>query len=546
MRQIQASIFHSPYVRFGDQLPKCLRNVYYFVTGIVGFLVLFIVAVPAYISLIIYCRITYRNRSSAVQKQFTIDPQATPNKRIPEYVRNMTAMMRLKLITTSAKRKNWIWYLKFLLLQLATFIEYIPNSNNPLLLFNALQEYFTKLYDVPYFVFGNGIGINSYELVKRYVQDIPPRKGFESLGWKVSSSQETFCDITTIFLSSDDPNMKLSRNIVFQWLHAFPHNLHQANSEIRLHLPRIVPRKFDDKPDKNVVYQAVGEVLFFLATGGELRNDERLAFIDCVEDPYIFFPNWFNFLLLGHYFERKTLHSYHVLLQAFSRHTDGPALRAAFVAAANQKSQSEVLKLITIVFSVAGSIAPSKLAVSVIEKLWSDPEKYVGLFRKNPHNFIKECARLDKAVPMVNLLATEEIANEITNKFKEKNADFTIYENTPIHCSIVNANRDKEVFENPDDFIPERSDLNKIIVWNGVEEDIMNPDRTKRPIRYCPGHNLSLDVIQYVAERFSPRLFEKYDSDGTSVRKTGKIVFCTNRLCFQRHLAKEMEDSQSP
>ncbi|CAF5121880.1 unnamed protein product, partial [Rotaria sp. Silwood1] len=48
--------------------------------------------------------------------------------------------------------------------------------------------------------------------------------------------------------------------------------------------------------------------------------------------------------------------SYYTLLQAFARHIDGPELRATFTAADNQKSKSEVLKLITIVFYVAGSI----------------------------------------------------------------------------------------------------------------------------------------------------------------------------------------------
>jgi cytochrome P450 len=52
----------------------------------------------------------------------------------------------------------------------------------------------------------------------------------------------------------------------------------------------------------------------------------------------------------------------------------------------------------------------------------------------------KECARLDKVVPMVNVLAT----NEIEESFQHKNPNIKIPKNTPIHCSIVNANRDKK------------------------------------------------------------------------------------------------------
>jgi hypothetical protein len=510
MNQLQTEVLKHRPVRFGDQFPEPLRKVYHFIVGIIGVIVLFTIALPAYIGLRIYCRIIYRSSSN----QLTTNSQLTPDKFVPEYVRNVTSEMKLTSLTTSYDKRNFIWYLKFLLLQFSTFIEYISNAKNPIALFNALNDYFNQKYNINYFVFGDGIGVNSYELVKRYLQDISPHKDLESLGWQVSSSQATFSDLTTIFLSSDNPQMKLSRDIIFEWLHSFPYNLHDNNTEARFYLSRLVPRKIDQKPDDKIVYQAVGEVIFFLATGGELRKHEREAFIDCVTNSFIFLPNWFNFLLAGHYFERKTLNSYYVLLQAFSRYSDGPALRAAFKVAENQKSPSEVLKLIAIAFSIAGSAAPAKLAFAVIERLWTDVDKAknIFLFKKNPHNYIKECARLDKVVPMVNVIATKTIANEIEENFRNNNLNINIPENTPIHCSLVNANIDEKIFLNPEKFLPERSELNKIFVWNGVEEDILNTDKNKRPIRYCPGHDLSLDVIQYVVEQFLPIISDDNDN----------------------------------
>lgn len=501
LNQLQNESLNRRPVRFGDKFPESLQKIYHLISGICGLIVLFTIALPAYIILRIYCRITYH--------QSIENSQPSPNKFIPEYVRNVTTEMKFISLTTPYHKRNFIWYLKFLLLQLSTFIEYIPNAPEPVILFNALGDYFTRVYNVDYYVFGDGIAVNSYDLVKRYLQDLPPNKGFESLGWHVSSSQETFCDLTTIFLSSDNPDMKLSREIVFQWLHAFPYNLHENNTETRLYLARLVPRQIDKIPEQDAVYQAVGEVMFFLATAGELRKHERQAFIDCVKNAFIFFPNWFNFLLAGHYLERKTLNSYYVLLQAFSRYSDRSALQAAFKAAGTKKSQTEVLKLIAIVFSIAGSAAPAKLAYTVIKRLWEDKEINVRLFKKNPHNFIKECARLDKVVPMVNVFATQEIVNEIEVKF----SNIKIPENTPIHCSLVSANRDKKYFQNPEEFLPERPDLNRIIVWNGVEEDILNKDKTKRPIRYCPGHDLSIDVIQFVAEQFLPVIIDDDDEN---------------------------------
>jgi cytochrome P450 len=233
------------------------------------------------------------------------------------------------------------------------------------------------------------------------------------------------------------------------------------------------------------------------------------------------------------------------------------ALRAAFIAAENKKSKEEVLKFITVVFCVAGSPAPAKLAFTVIDRLWTDKETNVPLFKKNPHNFIKECARLDKVVPTVNVLATNEIANEIENSFKNKNKNITIPENTPIHCSIVNANRDETIFQNPDQFLPDRSDLNKLIVWNGVEEDIINPDKSKRPIRYCPGHDLAIDLIQYVAERFLPIISDTDEQRTITTEQTGQLSnFCetlTERSVLNPlpqddcnlHLSKELPFSTS-
>ncbi|CAF1271042.1 unnamed protein product [Adineta steineri] len=523
--QFQTDLITRRYVRFGDQFPEPLRKIYHVIVGTIGSIVLFTIALPAYIMLRIYCRITYHSKLNKTS--------TNPNKFIPEYVRNAVASMKLTSLTTPYEKRNWIWHLKFMLLQISTFIEYIANADTPHFLFTALQNYFTEIYHVSCYTFGDGIGVGSHALVKRYLQDIPPNKGFESLGWNISSSQKTFCDFTTIFLSSDNPDMKLSRQIVFQWLHAFPYNLRTNNNEARTYLSRIVPRRIDRQPESDAITQAVGEVMFFLATGGELKKHEREAFHECATAPFIFFPDWFNFLLAGHYLERKTLNGYYTILQAFSRYVDGPALRAAFKAADNKKSNSEVLRLIAIVFSIAGSAAPSKLAGTVIERLWceKDKEKNVRLFKKNPHNFIKECARLDKIVPNVNVFATQEIINDIEKDFQNNNQNIKIPENTPIHCSLVLANRDKNVFQNPDEFLPERSDLNKIIVWNGVEEDILNADITKRPVRYCPGHDFSIDVIQFVAEQFLPIV-----SDDGNVQEPD---FLLDEIDGQNHVSEE-------
>ena len=499
---IQMEALNRRSVRFGDKLPQALQKIYHFLQALLGLILLFTIVLPAYGVFIVYCRI------------------------IRQDVQNLTAEMKFASLLTPVNKRNFIWHLKFRFLQITTFIEYIPNAKNPVVLFGKLQNYFKEKHNVDYYVFGDGIAVNSHKLVKEYLQDPKLRKGFESLGWHVSSSQATFSDLTTIFLSSGDSKMELSRRIVFQWLHAFPYNLHEKKHEAKVHLSRLVPRQINEKPDEKTVYQAVGEVMFFLATGGELRKHEREAFLDCVNTPWIFFPDWFNFLLVGHHFERRTLNSYYTLLQAFARYADGQAIRAAVDAAQGQFPQIEVLRLIATVFSIAGSAAPAKLAYTVIDRLWKDKQTNVPLFKSNPKNFIKECARLDKVVPMVNVLMTDEIQQ----KLHENNENITIPENTPIHCSLVNANRDESVFENPNEFNPNRKDLDNLIVWNGVEKDITQNNQQSRPPRYCPGHDLSIDVIAYVAQQFLPLINDTTNENTPDTeRKLVKMNFNIER-----------------
>ena len=485
-------------VRFGDRLLEPFQTIFHILLGILGVLTSLFIVAPTYFLLKLSCQIKYR-----------LSPSLRSQINSSEYFRNTTAEMKLKSLSTPVRQRKLFWHLKFYLLQITTFVEYIQYVKNPVALFSGLGDYFQREKNARYYAFGDGIGVNSYDLVKRYLQDLEPRKDFEALGWRISTSMEKFCDFTTIFLSSDDPDMKLGRNVVFKWIHAFPHSLQQPNSEVQYNLSRLVPRQIDQQPNKTMVSQALGEVMFYLATGGELRKHERQAYIECVTNPTMFFPDWFNFLLAGHYFERKVLNSFYVLLQAFSRYAHGSALTAAFKVAENQKSQLEVLRLITTVFSVAGSVAPAKLAYAVVERLWSDKKKYVPLYKKNPQNFIKECARLDQIVLVVSTAATDQIIDDIREEFQKKNSSITIPANTPIHCSLANANRDENIFPNPEEFNPDRPNLGQIIVWNGVEEDIMSEDESQQPIRYCPGHNLSLEVIQYVVGRFLPLISEE-------------------------------------
>ena len=159
----------------------------------------------------------------------------------------------------------------------------------------------------------------------------------------------------------------------------------------------------------------------------------------------------------------------------------------------------------TVIFGIAGAAA--KLALSVVKKLWEDQlssdgtatpfrRKLVDVFHDNKHNFIKECARMDPNLPMVNVLSDEAIAQDFLQRTGVK-----LPAGTRIHCSLVCANHDETVFSQPDQFDPQRDNLGDICVWNGVEREI---ESNNKPPRYCPGHDVSIQIIEFVASRFAP------------------------------------------
>ena len=507
-------------VRFGDSLPENVRIFYRFVRGLVGISTGFLV-LGFYAAYVVYCLVVHRKKENIGEKHLRWPPTSVRAHTIESFWRS---------IITPVEDRGWLWKLKSYWLQVCTFILFAPAGENPLALFRAIQEDFLtslgKSSAAGFFPFGDGIGVGSYKYVKAYLQSRDPLivKDFQTIGWSVSSSLIKFCDLTTIFLPNPNHPMPdrclISRRIVHQWLAAFPHTLTNLNDSLSSnrtatyrHLFRIVPRQPNAAPSNEGVHLAVGETLFFLATGGSLTSDERDAYLDCVKNPFTFLPDWINFFIAGNYKESMGYASYGKFQRAFARHAQGPALQAAFEAGAGHITKDEVLRLITTTFCLGAAPAPAKITASVIQRMWSDQsddalttqgknqEKMVDLFYENPRNFIKECARLNPVLPMVSVVSNPDIARDV-----KTHTGVDLPPNTRIHCSLVDANRDPMEFTSPDEFNPKRSasEMGKIITWNGAESEIENKNEDARPPRYCPGHDLSLQVMEFVASRFAP------------------------------------------
>jgi hypothetical protein len=453
-----------------------------------GIFTLLFVALPAYLVLVAYCFVTWlfdKRRNPP-----------NPNHKLTSlpfgwFVRNQSARLRLQLVTTPLNQRRVTWWLQNYLAEFAFLIEFLPNFGEPFPYIDALATAFG-----PQVSFGDGIAFTKHADVIRLIQNPHIRKGKESLGWIASDSQYTFSKLLPTYLGNcgeDGKKLQISRDMMHIWITYLPNNIWEINKYVNLQKPgqpkpkpssideanffnkydkvfqkldRILPPQNNELPSKALVTQAIGQLFFFLATDGQMTQEGKFALLNSVYNGTPFLPHWFNFLLFGNLFENLGLDGYYTIRDELARYADSPAMLKVFEYADQETiSRSEAIRNVASGIWFAGAIAPSNLAFELLTRLYSDPIRMVELYEKNPENFIKETTRLSTsgAVPLVNFLANQDQVVSIDGK------NVTILANTPLHASIVSANRDPLVFDRPDEFDPDRPNIDSILSWNAVE-----------------------------------------------------------------------------
>jgi len=250
-------------------------------------------------------------------------------------------------------------------------------------------------------------------------------------------------------------------------------------------------------PDTNDIQTAVGQAIFHLLTGGDLKQDEKKAYRELINNTTPFFPDWINFLIGGGAKLRKVAKGYVTIRDAITRYPQAPALQRAVQLGKDYGwTPGETTRFLTMVFGVAGAAGPTLLATRVLERLYENPQ-LIAEYEQNKFAFIREQARLTQAVPFINMFSYDPTMTvEVGGKA------IMVPKNTPIHAGIGSANRDSSVFgANAQEFDASREQLGQILTWSGTEDKFSDQ---RKPHRGCPGHDLSLMIVSFIVDHYKP------------------------------------------
>jgi len=508
--QAPPAILDSRQIHFGENLPDFPRFVFYVGKAIAGictaFLLLFMYV--AFVVFTYYYSFFVPVWESPKHTNPTFRQFAAPSLLVPPLIRNLSGQMRVSLYSIPKSKRGLWWNIKFFVLQFAAIVEIAPNATQPNSLSGALASQFG-----PVFPFADGIAVADRNKVKEYLSDKENRKGPRSLAGPASLSQAKFSLWSTITmgLSPPDEGVKViaARKVLAAWLKEFDFAVggtkNPTFASMTSHFPPLRDRQL---PPDSELFGVFGDVLYWMATPsvspcnhstepvvvpnhGMMSRAEKASFLELVNNLFQFFPSWFNFVLLGGFFERQVNAAFYSMRDAIYR-DKGAAYQAAMdVGRAEGIPDSEILRLIVSVFAIAGAAVPSNLLAKILKRIAADPANMCKLYKADKETFIKECARLDPAVFWVNVR---------THKPETING-IEIQEDTPCHIYIPFAHLDPRVVgPNPLEFKPNKQRVQKIFTWNGLESSLGEFPRA------CPGHDVAIRCLMLAIDYYIPFL----------------------------------------
>lgn len=192
----------------------------------------------------------------------------------------------------------------------------------------------------------------------------------------------------------------------------------------------------------------------------------------------------------------------------------GSKIGKNFMTMAEERGMDKEARLheLCAVLLFAGYGGTSQYVTATMDRIRSDPALYVPLYLKNKVAFLKESARI--APPVGGMVFVME--REATAKFYGERTGETMHLE-PGDLGVMwlpNANKDRNVFGGPErsedyanKFDPTRDNLDKLLTWNGLLDDIERGFTTDLSAkghapRPCPGAIFALQMCEKVVDYF--------------------------------------------
>jgi len=177
-----------------------------------------------------------------------------------------------------------------------------------------------------------------------------------------------------------------------------------------------------------------------------------------------------------------------------------------------------LVKAITTATMFAGIIGTSDMVTKCVDYQKKMPA-HVTMFKADPEKYLIELMRFDSAVTSFTKVLPQ---NETMNL---EGRSINLAAGVPVQSTLATSNRDPMHWTTPDQFDPNREQLEDVLSWNGKAKPVEAMDLEKAP-RYCPGYCLSLKVGAAACARMLGS-YDELKAAGKLLANDGKVE-CSN------------------
>eukprot|EP01084_Bolivina_argentea_P211232 359339_1 len=468
---------------------KILWKLYYFITGFLAILFLFL---PLLLFILIFIILLFLFPLYAIQcgKCCKIS--------FKNYIRVFLGKQRLHLLTYKPSQQGIFWHIRnriigtMQIFELLTFV-----AQNPGELYQHEQTY-KNLFGGKQYPYLFAVGITDYDQIYQQIMRSNNKRNGNFVGQLQTPHNDAAYYLHVHALSTKDFRHKFAKKVTIILNEISPAVAHFKAVKL--------PDNFMEstgywksiatvtKHTPHIFFTALFWVWFDVVL---TKKESELVGASVVNAGFLTFPPWLHTILANKILLRKANGAIEMYKQLFIKYGNNGEIKKLdklYAYCDEIKVDGDIGLMCTgmgIIF--AGGQAHFEKAV---KRYSENKEREKKLFNENARNYIYELARYKDNIPNATNIALEE------HKYTILGNDYIFPENTLISSSIAVANEDKKYFDKPMEFGVDR-DYKQIMTFNCVEEfyQRQNWDKFKDAPRFCPGHDTAFIFLKALIQK---------------------------------------------